>query len=436
MRLRFSSGGLAQAARVRRRTVRLRLTLLYSALFLLSAIVLLTITNVLVRNATKHSTIVVNSTPPGVTLPARVSSPATTASAGTVPQGALSGQPIAGSADLKARLEQQYRDEMRQLLDYSELALAGMAVISIVLGWWLAGRVLRPLRVMTSSVKEISATNLGARLALDGPDDELKDLGQTFNGPLERLKNSFDSQRRFIANASHELRTPLARQRTIAQVALADPNATEQSLRTAHERVLASGAQQERLIEALLTLARGEAELERPQIIDLSLIADSVLLHPPPHFDPQCLSVVSSIRPALLSGDPALIERLVSNLFDNAIRHNLPDGHIQVTTEQQRGRAILAVSNTGPLVPPSEVNRLFQPFQQMSPERTTSKDGVGLGLSIVSAIAATHGATLDATAQPEGGLRVEVTFPPPTDNVPHRPPVNADPDSPPPAGPA
>src|SRR6516164_1888483 len=231
MHLRFSSGGLAQAARVRRRTVRLRLTLLYSALFLLSAIVLLTITNVLVRNATKHSTIVVNSTPPGVTLPARVSSPATTVSAGTVPQGALSGQPIAGSADLKARLEQQYRDEMRQLLDYSELALAGMAVISIVLGWWLAGRVLRPLRVMTSSVKEISATNLGARLALDGPEDELKDLGQTFNGLLERLKNSFDSQRRFIANASHELRTPLARQRTIAQVALADPNATEQSLR-------------------------------------------------------------------------------------------------------------------------------------------------------------------------------------------------------------
>jgi signal transduction histidine kinase len=126
----------------------------------------------------------------------------------------------------------------------------------------------------------------------------------------------------------------------------------------------------------------------------------------------------------------------VSNLVDNAIRHNLPDGHVQVTTEEQRGRAILAVSNTGPLVPPSEVNRLFQPFQQMSPERTTSKDGVGLGLSIVSAIAATHGATLDATAQPEGGLRVEVTFPPPTDNVPHRPPVNADPDSPPPAGPA
>jgi signal transduction histidine kinase len=405
---------LAYRPHLPRRTVRLRLTVLYGALFLLSGAVLLIFTNALVRKATAHAgdSVIVSKLPLGKT-------------GGIVPssnqvQPVLppSGTPLTyqqaqtENQQIKARLLAQHNHDIHQLLVYSELALAVMVVVSLVLGWIVAGRVLRPLRTITGAAQDISATNLHARLPLDGPDDELKDLGRTFNQLLARLEKSFEAQRRFVANASHELRTPLARQRTVAQVALADPDANVETLRAAHERVLASGAEQEHLIEAMLTLAQGEAGLERREVIDLSVITDGVLLHGAAEIDGLGLTVATIIRPAALLGDARLVERLVANLIDNACRHNVPGGRVEVWTAERAGRAVLAVTNSGPIVPPAEIDRLFQPFQRMARDRTHHRDGVGLGLSIVGAIALAHGATVDTSARPEGGLTIRVSFPP------------------------
>jgi signal transduction histidine kinase len=311
---------------------------------------------------------------------------------------------------IRAEVFSQRSNDRHSLFVYSLISLGAMALLSTVLGWALAGRALRPLRALTSAAQDISATNLHSRLPLDGPDDELKELGTTFNQLLARLEKSFESQRRFVANASHELRSPLARQRAIAQVALSDPAATLDSLRAAHERVLVAGTQQERLIDALLTLARGEAGPDRKEALDLAGVVRVVLAQPPPEVKALGLFPEWSLAPAPLVGDPRLVERLVANLVDNAARYNLPSGILRVSTATREGRAVLAVENSGPVVPPTELQRLFQPFQRMAPDRTGHGDGVGLGLSIVQAIAATHGAPVTATSRSDGGLRVEVGF--------------------------
>jgi signal transduction histidine kinase len=405
---------LAYRPHLPRRTVRLRLTVLYGLLFLVSSAVLLVFTNALVRKATAHpgDSVVVSKQGAGK---AGGPVPSFNQLQPVLPRGATSityQQAQTQNQQLKAKLLAQHNHDIHQLLVYSELALAVMVVVSLVLGWIVAGRVLRPLRTITGAAQDISATSLNARLPLDGPDDELKELGRTFNQLLARLEKSFDAQRRFVANASHELRTPLARQRTVAQVALADPDANVETLRAAHERVLASGVEQEHLIDALLTLARGEAGLGRKELIDLSVIADGVLLHRAPEPDRLGLTVETTIMPALLMGDARLVERLVANVVDNACRHNVPGGRVEVSTITRAGRAVLSVSNSGPIVPASEVDRLFQPFQRMAPDRTHHRDGVGLGLSIVRAVAVAHGATVDTKARPEGGLTVTVSFAP------------------------
>ena len=311
---------------------------------------------------------------------------------------------------------QQHAAQMRELLVQSGIALGVMAVVSMMLGWIVAGLVLRPLRTITATARGISATNLHQRLALEGPDDELKELGDTFDGLLERLEASFRAQRQFVANASHELRTPLARQRTLAQVALADPDASVESLRAAHERVLASGTQQERLIEALLTLARGQTGLERREPFDLAVVTGQVL-QARSDADHRAVEVHEELAPAPVLGDPRLLERLVANLVDNAIRYNVPHGKIHVTTQTRSGHAVVSVTNTGPVVPATAVERLFQLFQRLGADRTSRGDGVGLGLSIVQAIADAHGATVTAHPQPGGGIEVEVSFPAIADGV-------------------
>jgi signal transduction histidine kinase len=215
-----------------------------------------------------------------------------------------------------------------------------------------------------------------------------------------------------VANASHELRTPLARQRAIIQVALADPKATASSLREAHERVLASGAEEERLIDALLTLARGQAGLEHREPLDLAAVAGQVVAGRRSDARARPLEVRSELSPALASGDPRLVERLAANLVDNAIRHNVDGGSVEISTVTRGARAVLRVANTGPVVPEAEIDRLFQPFQRMAPERTRGGDrGTGLGLSIVRAIADAHGAAIATRPHPDGGLEVEVAFP-------------------------
>jgi signal transduction histidine kinase len=264
-----------------RRTVRLRLTLLYGALFLVSGIGLLVLTNVLVRHATGDF-VLVRGSGEDLALGLMVAEQETDLSTELARRGQLDpavAQEFQAQAQrLRAQAAEQHDAELRQLLIQSGIALSLVTVLSIGLGWLVAGRVLRPLRTITSTVRDISATNLHRRLALSGPDDELKELGDTFDDLLSRLQHAFDAQRQFVANASHELRTPLARQRTLMEVALSDPDATVDSLRASYERALASGEEQARLIEALLTLARSERGLDKHEPLDLATVAGNVLL--------------------------------------------------------------------------------------------------------------------------------------------------------------
>jgi signal transduction histidine kinase len=300
--------------------------------------------------------------------------------------------------------------DLHQLLIWSVFALALMAVASVVLGWVLAGRVLRPLQVITSTARELSATNLHERLALDGPNDELRELGDTFDELLARLESSFEAQRQFVANASHELRTPLTLERAILEVTLADPDATAASLRAACERVLVIGEQQERMIDALLTLARSERGLIRREPLLLETLADEAVKERGEEAIRRGLRLESKLEPAATAGDRRLIERLIANLLDNAIRHNSPHGWVTVQTGLADGAPVLTVANSGPLIEPDELASLVQPFQRLGTDRIARGEGHGLGLSIVEAIAVAHGAELAVRAQPSGGLLVEVRF--------------------------
>ena len=301
--------------------------------------------------------------------------------------------------------------DSHQLLVNSGIALAIVALLALLAGWLVAGRMLRPIRTITRTARRISSTSLHERLALDGPQDELKELGDTLDDLFGRLDAAFEAQRQFVANASHELRAPLTRQRALIQVALADPQASFTSLRTAHERVLASEQHLEQMIDGLLTLTRGQAGLERREPIDLATIASKALLAHESEAAGRNLDVCATLATAPAAGDPRLLERLIANLIDNAIRHNIPRGHVEVATGTRQERAFLAVASSGPPIPPEEVPRLLQPFQRLHGTRTTHAGGNGLGLAIVDAIAAAHRATLTAQPRPGGGLTVEVTFP-------------------------
>jgi signal transduction histidine kinase len=405
-----------------RRTVRLRLTLLYGALFLVSGAALLGITYALVVHNTSgfifngpdgaQNAVIQSSGKPPAHGHGKPTFGALHVSGRNRPgtAGLTDKQLLAQAQRLEAEARRQHSSVLHQLLIQSGIALAAMALASIALGWIVAGRVLRPLRTITMAARDISATSLHERLALDGPDDELKELGDTFDALLERLEASFESQRRFVANASHELRTPLARQRTVAQVALADPDATVDSLRAAHERALVSGAQQERLIEALLALTRGQAGVDRREPFDLATVADRVVVARRAEAADLALDVHASFAPAPAAGAPHLVERLVANLVDNALRHNVPGGRVEVATGARAGHSVLSVVNTGPVVPATAIERLLQPFQRLGAERTGDGEGLGLGLSIAQAIADAHDATLTLRPGPEGGLHVEVSF--------------------------
>jgi len=293
------------------------------------------------------------------------------------------------------------------ILIESGIALAIMALLAAALGWVMAGRALRPLRAIMATAREISASNLHRRLALTGPDDELRQLGHTFDALLERLESAFAAQRQFAANVSHELRTPLTYERTLIEVALADPDASNERLRAALDQVLASGEQQERLIDALLVLSRSQRGLDHSEPVDLAAVAAHAL----ELVETNGLTVECSLAPALTDGDPRLIERLVANLLTNAVQHNQPTGRIDVTTHATNDAAILRVTNSGPTIGPDDLNRLFEPFQRIDGTRTSASVGLGLGLSIVKGIADAHAATITTTLPDRGGLAIEVAFP-------------------------
>ncbi|MGH2883713.1 MAG: sensor histidine kinase [Solirubrobacteraceae bacterium] len=372
-----------------RRTVRLRLALLYGCVFIACGAALLAITYGLVA-AYGSST-------------SRLPNP---------PRGSFPPGNFSDKAGQHAVADFQHAADLHTLVLMSVLALAIMAAVSIWLGWLIAGRVLSPLRTITSAARDISATSLHQRLALDGPDDELKELADTFDGLLGRLEASFQSQRRFVANASHELRTPLARLKTLTQVALADPDANPASLRSAHEGVLASEMQLERLIDALLTLASGEQPIDKHEPVDLAAVTRKALQARAPEIERSELRLTNKLDHAWTKGNRQLVERLVTNLVENAIRHNETRGWIRLESETKSGTAILSVANSGAVISPEDLERLKQPFQRLAVDRTTShSDGHGLGLSIVAAVVAAHGGTLELHALSEGGMRIQVELP-------------------------
>jgi signal transduction histidine kinase len=396
------------AAHFPRRTVRLRLTLLYGSMFVGSGALLLAITNLLVRRATDF-----------VFVQSRDESGTTGIIAGS---GAPPAEPPQdpGTPGFNAQhaaqqvlslVHRQHAHAMHQLLVESFVTLAIMSVVSIWLGWFVAGRTLRPLRTITAAARDISSSNLHERLALTGPDDELKELGDTFDALIARLERSFQSQRQFVANASHELRTPLTLQHALLEAALLDPNASLETWQATGERALAASQEQERLIAALLTLARSDRGLSQHEALDLSALATTVLNGRHADAKQRGVHVSARLDPAPTLGDPELAERLVANLIDNALRHNVADGRVEVVTETSDDHALFSVRNTGPILASSDIVRLFEPFQRADVDRTRHDGGLGLGLSIVQAIATAHDAAITARAQPEGGLAVVVRFP-------------------------
>lgn len=359
------------------RTARMRLTLLYGCLFTLSGVALLGFTYWLFGRATV-----------GLEIPERHMQPGL---------GCLSTHPAA--CDLST------------LAERSAIALAVMAALAFALGWLVAGRVLRPLRAITATARRISATSLDQRLALTGPDDEFKQLADTLDDLLARLQASFTAQRHFVANASHELRTPLTLDQTLLELALCDPDATAERWHRTGQELLKSSRQQQDVIEALLTLAISQAGLSHQQPVDLSEIIATRLAAARDTIDSQRLRIETSLSPAGIHGDPDLIERLASNLLDNAIQYNVPGGTITLTTENRDHDAVLSVANTGPAIPPADIGRLFQPFQRLATGRTSNSAGHGLGLSIVAAIVQAHQATLTTHTGPDGGLHIQISFP-------------------------
>jgi signal transduction histidine kinase len=396
----------ARSARLPRHTVRLRLTVLYGGLFLLCGAGLLAVTNALVRYdkvaAVPAGLLGASDAGKGAGIAVeRISSSGLPASHGG---GATGVAQAAGAATYAATLH--------LLLIQSGIALAIMAVASILLGWFVAGRVLKPLHTITTTVQQITATNLHQRLALDGPDDELKALGETFDELLARLETSFDAQRRFVANASHELRTPLTMMRTALDVATGKPAPPPPEVRALAVKLRRGLDLADRLLESFLTLARADyIPVTQDETAYLDQAAADALAAHSQAISGLGLSVERDLRATPVRGNEVLLARMVTNIIDNAIRHNEPNGWIRVVTGTGRTSARLVVETGGRVLDKRQVSDLARPFQRIGAERTGSDNGVGLGLSIVAAVAAAHHGTLELQARKGGGLRVAVTLP-------------------------
>jgi hypothetical protein len=386
--------GMARRAGLPRRTVRLRLTALYGMLFLASGAGLLTITNILARSWPW---------------------PALVVSADSGASGRIQPAPFPIPAQVRAQAAAQHAAALSQLLAESAIALGVMAVVSVALGWLMAGRVLRPLREMTAAARAISAEDLSRRLAVPGPDDELKDLGDTIDDLLRRLETAFAAQRRFAASASHELRTPLAMMRTSLDVATAKPAPAPPELTVLAGKLREGLDQADHLVENLLLLARaqhGASDSQETISLDALIIGAigdwagliaSTGLHVQ-HTPADGLGV-------LVTGNPVLLAQMTANLIDNAVRHNHPGGWIRAQVADDGPVVRLLVENSGPVLDQDEVTTLAQPFRRLGTDRTGSATGTGLGLSITDAIATAHGGTLHLHARPEGGLRAVIDLP-------------------------
>lgn len=376
-----------------RRTVRLRLTFLYGSLFLAWGAGLLATTYLLVAQRITGSFSVT-----------------TGPLAHQVPHSGAPGG--ANSSPISQMLRAQAAADLSQFLVQSGIALAILAVIAIALGWWVAGRILRPLRSMTVTTRQISEESLHERLALPGPPDELKDLGDTIDGLLGRLEASFDAQRRFVANAAHELRTPLTMMRTSLDVAVGKPGLVPPEVMILASKLREGLDQADRLVESFLVLARAQqGTLTNLTTVSLPQLVSATLAVRCDAIAASGLQVRQTGGDADVIGSETLLTRLVENLIDNAIRYNTPGGRIEVATVGDGTVACLVVESDGALLNEHKVQELGQPFRRLGVERTASDRGIGLGLSIVAAIATAHRGSLSFYARPEGGLRVVVTLP-------------------------
>jgi signal transduction histidine kinase len=293
----------------------------------------------------------------------------------------------------------------------SALALGFLTLVAFGLSWWMAGRALRPVHRITDAARSLSEQTLHARINMRGPNDELKQLADTFDAMLGRLDRAFHSQRRFVANASHELRTPLATERVLIDEALANPSARPDELRSILEQLRSNSEDTERLIDALLVLARSERGIEQWSLVELPDAVCSVVEQSSGEAIAADVTISADLNPVVVSGDPGLLERLAGNLVENAIRHNVRGGFVWVTTRRDQSAAVLEVVNTGPPIDPRAVTGLVEPFRRAGPDRASDGGGVGLGLSIVNAIVTAHHGTMTLTARDQGGLHVRVQLP-------------------------
>jgi signal transduction histidine kinase len=397
-------------------TIRGRLTLVYGGLFLLAGVLLLGVTYVLVSHQLpgaealdSRSSISGGAAPLGSPLPSPLPSENGDVSAPT------EGVTIRHQAAAGTR-----QNALNSLLTQGGIALAIVGAAATAFGWLIAGRLLQPLHRVTETARRIADApaadrGLHERIALHGPHDEIKDLADTFDVMLERLDHSFDGQRRFIANASHELRTPLTLNRTLLEVAL-DPETASPEVRQLGTTLLAINARHGRLIDGLLLLARSEREVSEHSYVDLADIVEHVTAQAPQ----GTVTVHAQAGEAPTTGDPVLLERLVQNLVENGVRHNVPvDGWVRVTTDTRSdGTVVLQVSNSGPVVPRYEIPSLFEPFRRLDTDRLATSPGAGLGLSIVQAVARAHGGEVHVEPRGGGGgLVVKVTLPGCADTV-------------------
>ena len=382
-------------------TFRVRLTLLFAALFLAAGAALLGITYALVASLPVK-------VPPVTTAQAKLAFACKVGKAGPLPIGRCA-QALSAVGAQQAAIAQ--RDQtLGHLLAYSLAALGLMTAVSGGAGWVLAGRVLRPVSSITAAARRASEQHLGERLALTGPRDELRELADTFDQMLERLDAAFASQRRFVADASHELRTPLTVMRTAIEVTMAKPARTPEQLEVMAAKVARSAAQAEALIEALLTLAASEQAPASPELVDLAAAAEDAAESAVARSRELDLRVDTDLVAALTCGNRLLLERMVGNLVDNAVRHNIRGGWVAIRTTTSDGRAWFEIVNSGPVIPEELVPALFEPFRRVE-ERTSVRDGAGLGLAIVRSIGTAHGAAVEARSLPAGGLRIVVALP-------------------------
>ena len=395
-------------------SMRTRLALTFAGLFLLAGAVLL----------------VVNYTLVSATLPSADSFAASISSVGGEAGGTgAAGEakpnykktdvdpPVEGIAINRTEVDDVlvgYRaSAVQTMLVISGIALVLVGAMAALLGWLMADRALRPVKRITATARRLEAGQMDKRINLDGPDDELKELADTFDGMLDRLAGSFDSQRRFVANASHELRTPLAVQRTMIEVAMADPTASSELMRLG-SHLLHTNERSERLIDGLLVLARSDRGLGGREPVRLDLVVAAAVDGARHLADDAGVTLTSKLAPRTVPGDPTLLERLVTNLVHNAVHYNKRGGSVTVEVGEYPA---LVITNTGPQVPLNQVGDLFEPFRRLDRDRTAHRSGAGLGLSIVRSVAHAHDGSVSAKPNTGGGLRVTVKLPVPLTTV-------------------